>query len=177
MAKEAEPTPEELVQVDYEAPNTEWIETPAEFKKGMYCHGSRPAYLESVGFPNAREWNPKDEDWKLPENWKEIVLEAMEERLSKYRSFRLFMDICVRCGACADKCHFYIGSGDPKNMPVLRAELIRSIYRKYFTIGGKLLGKKAGARELTVDVIKEWWYYFYQCTECRRCSVFCPLRN
>jgi Fe-S oxidoreductase len=32
----------------------------------------------------------------------------------------------------------------------------------------------AGARELTVDVLKEWWYYFYQCTECRRCSVFCP---
>ena len=30
---------------------------------------------------------------------------------SKYRSFRLFMDICVRCGACADKCHFFIGVG------------------------------------------------------------------
>ena len=25
------------------------------------------------------------------------------------------MDICVRCTRCADKCHFYIGSGDPKN--------------------------------------------------------------
>ncbi len=23
-------------------------------------------------------------------------------------------------------------------------------------------------------MIKEWFYYFYQCTECRRCSVFCP---
>ena len=29
-------------------------------------------------------------------------------------------------------------------------------------------------RELTEEVIKEWFYYFYQCTECRRCSVFCP---
>jgi Fe-S oxidoreductase len=28
--------------------------------------------------------------------------------------------------------------------------------------------------ELTVDVLKEWFYYFFQCTECRRCSVFCP---
>ena len=51
------------------------------------------------------------------------------------------MDICVRCGACADKCHFFIGSGDPKNMPVLRAELLRSIYRRDFTTAGKLLGK------------------------------------
>jgi Fe-S oxidoreductase len=57
----------------------------------------------------------------------------MKERLEKYRSFKLFMDICVRCGACADKCHFFIGSGDPKNMPVLRAELLRSVYRKDFT--------------------------------------------
>ena len=23
------------------------------------------------------------------------------------------MDVCVRCGACADKCHFFIGGGDP----------------------------------------------------------------
>ena len=84
------------------------------------------------------------------------------------------MDICVRCGACADKCHFFIGSGDPKNMPVLRAELLRSVYRKYFTASGKMLGKIAGARELTLDVLKELWYYYYQCTECRRCSVFCP---
>jgi Fe-S oxidoreductase len=98
----------------------------------------------------------------------------MRERLEKYRSFRLFMDICVRCGACADKCHFYLGSGDPKNMPVLRAELIRSVYRRYFTPAGRLFPNLAAARELTVDVLKEWFYYFYQCTECRRCSVFCP---
>ena len=124
--------------------------------------------------PNPREWQPFDKDWKLPPNWKQIILDGMQERLDKYRSFRLFMDICVRCGACADKCHFYVGSGDPKNMPVLRAELIRSIYRRYFTTAGKLLGPLAGGRELTEDVIKEWFYYFYQCTECRRCSVFCP---
>jgi Fe-S oxidoreductase len=84
------------------------------------------------------------------------------------------MDICVRCGACADKCHFFIGSGDPKNMPVLRAELLRSVYRNDLTTAGRLLGKVGGGRELTVNVLKEWFYYFYQCTECRRCSVFCP---
>ena len=69
----------------------------------------------------------------------------MKERLEKYRSFRLFMDICVRCGACADKCHFFIGSGDPKNMPVLRAELLRSVYRRYFTTAGQA-ARQAGRR-------------------------------
>jgi Fe-S oxidoreductase len=84
------------------------------------------------------------------------------------------MDICVRCGACADKCHFFIGSGDPKNMPVLRAELLRSVYRGEFTNAGKILGRLAGGRKLTYDVVKELFYYFFQCTECRRCSLFCP---
>ena len=101
-------------------------------------------------------------------------MDGIKERLDKYRSFRLFMDVCVRCGACADKCHFFIGSGDPKNMPVLRAELIRSVYRNDFTFFGKLMGRLVGARHLTIDVLKEWFYYFFQCTECRRCSVFCP---
>ena len=59
-------------------------------------------------------------------------------------------------------------------MPVLRAELLRSVYRRYFTESGRRFGRLAGARDLTVDVLKEWFYYFYQCTECRRCSVFCP---
>ncbi len=168
------PKPEELSKIDYAPPKTGWMDTPVVFKEGMFCHGSKPKSLETVGFPNPRDWRPADADWKLPENWKQILLDGIAERLERYRSFRLFMDICVRCGACADKCHFFIGTGDPKNMPVLRAELIRSVYRKEYTVAGKIFGRMAGARELTLDVLKEWWYYFYQCTECRRCSVFCP---
>ncbi|MBI4688684.1 MAG: (Fe-S)-binding protein [Nitrospirae bacterium] len=175
MAKDQTPKADELFStIDYKAPEKSWMDTPVEFKPGTFCHGSRPKYLELLHMPYPKEWKPGEEDWKLPENWKEIFLDGMAERLKKYRSFKLFMDICVRCGACADKCHFYIGGGDPKNMPVLRAELLRSVYRKYFTTSGKLFGKTAGARELTVDVLRELWYYAYQCTECRRCSVFCP---
>ncbi len=168
------PKPDELAKIDYTLPTTSWMDTPVVFKEGMFCHGSKPKSLEIVGFPNPRDWRPADPDWKLPENWKQILLDGIAERLEKYRSFRLFMDICVRCGACADKCHFFIGTGDPKNMPVLRAELLRSVYRKEYTLAGKVFGKMAGARDLTLDVLREWWYYFYQCTECRRCSVFCP---
>ncbi len=166
--------PDELTQINFEPPRTGWMNTPVEFRPGTWCYSAAPKNLKYLDLPNPREWQPSDADWKLPANWKEIILEGFKERLEKYRSFRLFMDICVRCGACADKCHFFIGSGDPKNMPVLRAELLRSIYRRYFTTSGKIMGKLGGARELTVDVLKEWFYYFYQCTECRRCSVFCP---
>jgi len=27
---------------------------------------------------------------------------------------------------------------------------------------------------MSVNVLKEWWYYMFQCSECRRCSLFCP---
>jgi Fe-S oxidoreductase len=168
--------PDELLsKLDPTPPKTGWMDTPVRIRKGMYCYASNPKSVEYVGLPNARAWNPLDDDWKLPENWEEIIFEGFRERLDRFRSFKVFMDICVRCGACADKCHFFIGTGDPKNMPVLRAELLRSVYRNDFTTTGKILGKLAGSRKLTLGVLKEWWYYFFQCTECRRCSVFCPF--
>lgn len=169
------PKPEELAKVDHTPPLFKgWLDTPPEIRRGVACYGSKPKDLEYVDFPNPRDWSPFDDDWKLPENWEEIVYEGFKDRLDRFRSFKLFMDICVRCGACADKCHFFIGSGDPKNMPVMRAELLRSLYRKNFTVGGKILGKLAGARELNEDALRDLWYYSYQCTECRRCSLFCP---
>jgi Fe-S oxidoreductase len=161
-------------------PTVEWMDVPVVFKPGNYAYTTKPEklkYLDSqdgVSFPNAREWNPEDDDWQLPEDWKETIINGLSERLDKFRSLKIFMDCCVRCGACADKCHFFLGTGDPKNMPVLRAELLRSVYRQEFTLAGKLLGKMAGGRKMTVGVLKEWFMYAYQCTECRRCSVFCP---
>jgi Fe-S oxidoreductase len=165
---------EELLQLDWRPPKTGWMDTPPDLRQGTYIYPGKAKNLKIVDLPNPREWAVEDIDWKLPEDWQRTVLEGMADRLTKYRSFKLFMDTCVRCGACADKCHFFLGSGDPKNMPVLRAELLRSIYRKDFTAMGKIFGSMAGARPLTEDVIKEWFYYFFQCTECRRCSVFCP---
>ncbi|MBF0480095.1 MAG: (Fe-S)-binding protein [Desulfovibrionaceae bacterium] len=168
------PPPEELVKINYSTPVKGWMDVPADFRPGTFSYPGKPDILKYLGFPNPREWSPTDADWKLPPDWREIIMKGFRERLDKYRSFKVFMDICVRCGACADKCHFYIGSGDPKNMPVLRAELLRSIYRGEFTVAGKILSRLAGARKLEEDVVKEWFMYFYQCTECRRCSLFCP---
>jgi Fe-S oxidoreductase len=167
-------TPEELSRIDLKPSKNDWMDPTVEFQPGCFNYGSKKENVEYLGLPHARRFDPRKEDWDLPENWKEIILEGLRERLHKYRSLKLFMDICVRCGACADKCHYFLGTGDPKNMPVLRAELLRSVYRRDFTTAGRIMGKMAGARELTPEVLKEWFYYFYQCTECRRCSVFCP---
>ena len=172
----AEKSPQELIQIDLDPPRKNWMDPSVDFenRRGTWSYPGGAKSIKYMDFANPREWSPTDEDWKLPENWQQIIHDGFKERLSKYRSLQVFMDTCVRCGACADKCHFFIGSGDPKNMPVLRSELLRSIYRNDFTLAGKILGAFAGGRKLTEDVLKEWYYYFFQCTECRRCSVYCP---
>jgi len=175
MAKKETSEPQEIAKsILHNTLGDNWMDNKPEFRSGMFCHPVKVGSLEGVDGAFPRVWKPTDSDWYLPADWRGIVKEAFRDRLQRFRSFQLFMDICVRCGVCADKCHFFIGTGDPKNMPVLRAELIRSVYRGEFKTAGKVLGRLAGGRKLTEEVIKEWFYYFFQCTECRRCSVFCP---
>jgi Fe-S oxidoreductase len=136
-------------------------------KEGVMSHSSpyfaKPPHQESLGFPT-----------ELPENWKEIALAKMGELLGKYRSLQVFLDTCVHCGACTDKCHYYLGTTDPKNMPVARQDLLRQVYRRYFTFAGKYFPKLVGAVDLTKEVLEDWYSYFHQCSQCRRCSVYCP---
>lgn len=118
---------------------------------------------EAIGFPG-----------KLEDGWENKAVAKLGELVGKYRSLRVFMDACVHCGACSDKCHYFIGTQDPKNMPVARQDLMRSVYRRYFTPAGKWFPKLVGAQDMTKEVLDDWFKYYHQCSECRRCSVFCP---
>ena len=102
-----------LLKIDHKPSPKGWMDTPVEIRKGIACYASNPKSVEYVDLPYPRKWSCFDEDWQLPENWKEIIYKGFKERLDRFRSVKIFMDICVRCGACADKCHFFIGSGDP----------------------------------------------------------------
>jgi ferredoxin len=98
---------------------------------------------------------------------------GLRERLERFRSLKLFMDICVRCGACADKCHFFIGAGTRRTCRSQgRAAESRCTGKN--SPRPESLGKFAGARDLDDRCSRIWWYYFFQCSECRRCSLFCP---
>jgi Fe-S oxidoreductase len=156
-----------MAKVEFETPAlTEYTEVPA-VTPGSMAH-SRPfvakiEHQEPLGFPG-----------ELVDNWQEKTIEAMGEMLGKYRSFQVYLDSCVKCGACTDKCHYYLGTSDPKNMPVARQDLLRKVYRRYFTFAGKYFPKLVGATDLTQEVMDDWYSYFHQCSQCRRCSVFCP---
>ncbi len=111
----------------------------------------------------------------LVDNWQTLAIEKLGEEVRSNRALRIFLDSCVNCGACTDKCHYFLGDGDPLNMPVARQDLIRGVYRRYFTLSGKLFPNFVGARDLTEDLLEDWSTYYYQCSECRRCAVYCPF--
>jgi len=152
---------------DFETPELkEYPEIPL-LQEGVMAHSkpfvAKEEFQEPLGFPG-----------ELVDNWQQVAYDKMEELTGKYRSLAVFLDSCVKCGACTDKCHYYLGTTDPKNMPVARQDLFRKVYRRKFTFAGKYFPKLVGAVDLTKEVLDDWYTYFHQCSQCRRCSVYCP---
>ena len=136
-------------------------------REGAMAHSkpfvAKPEHQQPLGFPG-----------ELAPGWEKVAVAKLGELVSQSRALQVFLDSCVKCGACTDKCHYYLGTGDPKNMPVARQDLLRSVYRRYYTLAGKVFPKLVGARDMTKEVLDDWYSYFHQCSQCRRCSVFCP---
>lgn len=152
---------------DFETPEVkEYLDIPA-LKQGVMSHSkpfvSQEKFQEPLGFPG-----------ELVDNWQQVAVDKLGELLKTNRGLQVFMDSCVKCGACTDKCHYFLGTSDPRNMPVARQDLLRGVYRRYYTLPGKLFPKLVGAMDLTEEVMDQWYSYFHQCSECRRCSVYCP---
>jgi Fe-S oxidoreductase len=91
------------------------------------------------------------------------------------RQLKEYLDICVRCAICKDACHQYVATQDMKYLPARRAELIREIYRKYFTKAGQFLPDLYEARDPDDDMLDELYESTYACTGCRRCMFYCPF--
>lgn len=134
--------------------------------------GAMAGVITASATPKVQEAN--DLPGSLVADWHERAIARLGELLRERRGLQVFMDTCTKCGACTDKCHYFLGTADPKNMPVARQDLLRSVYRRHFTLVGKLFPKLVGARDLDKPMLEDWYRYFHQCSECRRCTVFCP---
>jgi Fe-S oxidoreductase len=88
----------------------------------------------------------------------------------------LSMEHCARCQTCAAACPIYEMSGHQEiYRPIFRSEVLRRIYRKYLTPGGKLTAKLTGDIDLNWATIARLAELSYRCTLCRRCAMVCPI--
>src|SRR4030067_224726 len=110
---------------------------------------AKAEYQTPLGFPG-----------ELVENWEQKAVDKLGELVSQSRALQVFLDSCVKGGACTDKCHYFLGTDDPKNMPVARQDLLRSVYRRYYTFAGKVVPGLVGARDMNKDALEAGDTYF-----------------
>lgn len=89
----------------------------------------------------------------------------------------LTLEFCAKCNTCSNACHIYEESnGDEIYRPSWRIDVLRRMYKKYFTPSGKLLGGFVGADvEVNWESIARLGESAYRCNLCRRCASTCPL--
>lgn len=88
----------------------------------------------------------------------------------------LHMESCVRCGMCAEACHFFVATGEAKYTPIHKLEPFR---RAYFREAGPFAPLVRGlglVKKLTVGELEQWQELIYDsCTMCGRCTMICPM--
>ncbi|HKK13974.1 MAG TPA: (Fe-S)-binding protein [Gammaproteobacteria bacterium] len=88
----------------------------------------------------------------------------------------IHMDSCIHCGMCAEACHFYVTTGDPKYTPIWKIEPFKQAYKREagpFALFYRLFNLKPA---VNTDQLRHWQELIYDsCTQCGRCTMICPM--
>lgn len=87
-----------------------------------------------------------------------------------------YMNACVRCGLCAEACHFHLATGEAKYTPIHKLKPFEKAYGQMqgpFSTIKRALGI---APQVSIEELDEWEeLIFDSCTLCGRCTVACPM--
>jgi Fe-S oxidoreductase len=104
----------------------------------------------------------------------EIALKVFEKQLN--RPLEAALEVCARCGICAEACHYYQADPTPENVPAQRGEALRRVYRAEHDFLSRIFPQWTGAEKLTDETLVKLAEMAYsQCTLCRRCTFNCPM--
>ena len=102
------------------------------------------------------------------------ALEILEKQLNQ--PLKTALEVCARCGICAEACHYYVAEPKVEHVPAYRAEQLRKIYRKKHNFFGKYVSWLVDTEELDDEKFNKLVEMaFSECTLCRRCTFNCPL--
>ena len=97
----------------------------------------------------------------------------------EHSSYALPLDVYSRlstkCSRCAAACQLYQSTGEDRDIPCHRSELLLRIYRRYFTRAGILQARLGRGFVLTDEYLDEMAEGYNRCTACRRCKSTCPM--
>jgi len=113
-----------------------------------------------------------------PANRAQRFLEAFAATI-KHTHYGFILDHFVRMGAkcarCAVACPVYEATGRPQDIPCFRSELVLRVYRRHFTVEGRIQARLFGTPPLSDEDVDTMAEALYRCTACRRCNVECPM--
>ncbi|MCP4570146.1 MAG: response regulator [FCB group bacterium] len=104
------------------------------------------------------------------------VLERFEKKLNRQIVGSLVA--CVHCGNCTNSCHYVLANpDDPTYAPAYKADQIRRIFKRHFDWTGRVFPWWVHAKSVYTDQDLEELkdVVFGKCTNCRRCSINCPM--
>jgi Fe-S oxidoreductase len=106
------------------------------------------------------------------------ALETVRRTLDEVLDHRLaaYLSGCVRCGLCAETCHYYLADPDPRNIPAYKLQLVNAVFNRRFRRLGRIAPAWIGARELDNALAAEWFdALFGRCSLCGRCGMHCSV--
>ena len=87
------------------------------------------------------------------------------------------LEACVHCGQCAEACHFYLVTRDPRYTPVYKLQPMLKAYQRDkapFSAARKWLGMAPA--QSTAPELEAWSELLYDsCNLCGRCTLACPM--
>ena len=92
------------------------------------------------------------------------------------RTTATYMEACMHCGVCAEACHYYIQTEDPKYTPIWKLEIFKQAYKREASPLAPLYRMFNLKKAVTEAQLEEWQELLYDsCTMCGRCSLVCPM--
>ena len=106
----------------------------------------------------------------------QLVIEGLSTKLNRQMVGSLLA--CVHCGMCTEACHYVLTNpGDPTYAPAYKADQIRKLFKRHIDWTGRVFPWWVKAKSIYTDEelenLKD--IVFGKCTNCRRCSVNCPM--
>ncbi|MDM7914703.1 MAG: (Fe-S)-binding protein [Candidatus Eisenbacteria bacterium] len=102
---------------------------------------------------------------------------GMEIFRSKLRESEVdYLKSCVRCGLCAESCHYFLSDGEADSIPASKLDVVASAFQRHFTIAGRIAPGLSGARRFDRALARRWVdAVFGRCSLCGRCSLQCTM--